>query len=67
MIPDLGDFTLVLKNGTEITAVAFTRRKDQLVYITSSGARRTVNVADVDADATTKANEDRGTPFKLPI
>lgn len=67
LIPDLGDFTLILKNGTEITAVAFTRRKDQLVYITSNGTRRTVNVADVDADATTKANEDRGTPFKLPI
>jgi hypothetical protein len=67
VVPDVGDFTLILKSGTEITAVAFTRRNDQLVYITRAGARRTVNVADVDVTATTKANEDRGTPFKLPI
>jgi len=65
--PDVGDFTLILKNGSQISAVAFTRRKDQLVYITREGSRHTVNVADVDGPATTKLNEDRGTPLKLSI
>jgi len=64
---DIGDFALVLKNGNQFTAVAFTRRDDQLVYITHDGNRRTVNISDVDTAATTKVNEDRGTPFKLPI
>ncbi len=66
-LPDVGDFTLILKNGNQISAVAFTRRDDQLVYITREGSRRTVKVADVDAAATTKTNEDRGTPLKLSI
>jgi hypothetical protein len=66
-LPDVGDFTLILKNGSQISAVAFTRRKDQLVYITREGNRHTVNVADVDAAATMKLNEDRGTPLKLSI
>jgi hypothetical protein len=65
--PDIGDFTLILKNGTQLTAVAFTRRNDQLVYITREGSRRTVEIADLDAAATTKLNDERGTPFKLPI
>src|ERR1700733_773200 len=66
-LPDVGDFTLLLKNGGEISAVAFTRRNDQLVYITREGNRRTVRVADIDAAATIKLNEDRGTPLKLSI
>jgi hypothetical protein len=66
-LPDVGDFTLLLKNGGEISAVAFTRRNDQLVYITREGNRRTVRVADIDVAATTKLNEDRGTPLKLSI
>jgi hypothetical protein len=66
-LPDVGDFTLLLKNGGEISAVAFTRRNDQLVYITREGNRRTVRLADIDVAATTKLNEDRGTPLKLSI
>ncbi len=66
-LPDVGEFTLILKNGNQISAVAFTRHNDQLVYITREGNRRTVKVADVDAAATTKLNEDRGTPLKLSI
>ena len=66
-LPDVGDFTLLLKNGGEISAVAFTRRNDQLVYITREGNRRTVRVADIDVAATTKLNEDRGAPLKLSI
>jgi hypothetical protein len=59
--------TLVLKNGSKIEAVAFTRQGNQIVYITGSGARSTVAVADVDAAATTKLNDDRGTPMNLSL
>lgn len=59
--------TLVLKNGSHIEAVAFTRQGDKIVYITRTGARSTVAIADVDAAATTKLNDDRGTPLTLSL
>src|SRR5581483_11892586 len=31
-LPDAGQFTLVLHNGTQIEAVAFTQTKDRIVY-----------------------------------
>jgi hypothetical protein len=76
--PSLGDdpapqaeptspMTLVLKNGSHIDAVAFTRQGDKIVYITGNGSRSTLAVADVDAAATTKLNDDRGTPLNLTL
>lgn len=59
--------TLVLKNGSQIQAVAFTRQGNQIVYITGSGSRSTVAVAEVDAAATAKLNDDRGTPLNLSL
>jgi hypothetical protein len=59
--------TLVLKNGSRIEAVAFTRQKDKIVYISRAGVRGTVATADVDAAATTKLNDDRGTPLNLSL
>jgi hypothetical protein len=66
-LPDVGQFTLVLKGGKQIQAVAFTRMKDQIVYITVDGSRRSVAVADLDSAATTSLNEERGTPLQLPL
>ena len=65
--PDVGQFTLVLRNGTQIQTVAFTHLKDQIVYITSDGGRHTLPVSNLDADATVRVNEERGTPLQLPL
>ncbi len=66
-LPDVGEFTLILQNGTQLQAVAFTRMKDRIVYITADGSRRTFAVTDLDSDATVRVNEERGTPLQLPL
>ena len=66
-LPDIGQFILVLKNGTQIQAVAFTRMNDQIVFITADGTRHTIAVADLDSAATVRINEERGTPLTLPL
>ena len=66
-LPEASDFLLVLKNGAMISAVAFTRQGDQLIYVTKEGNRRTMAVATIDSDATSKINAARGTPLKLSI
>lgn len=66
-LPEASDFLLVLKNGAMVSAVAFTRQGDQLVYVTKEGNRRTMSVSGIDTDATSKVNEARGTPLKLSI
>jgi hypothetical protein len=65
-LPDVGSFTLVLHDGKQIQAVAFSRMKDGIVYITPDGGRRTIVAADLDSDATIRVNQDRGTPLQLP-
>jgi hypothetical protein len=64
---DVGQFTLVTRDGMEIEAVAFTRVKDKLVYITSEGARYTLALRDLDSDETVRVNQERGTPLQLPL
>lgn len=64
-LPDIGEFTLVLRNGEKIKAVAFTRQNDQIVYITSDGQRNSFPVADLDATATEQLNQGHGTPLHL--
>ena len=66
-LPEASDFLLVLKNGAMVSAVAFTRQGDQLIYVTKEGNRRTMAVATIDSDATSKINAARGTPLKLSI
>jgi len=66
-LPDVGEFTLILQNGTQLQAVAFTRMKDRIVYITADGSRRTIAAADLNSDATVRVNEERGTPLQLPL
>jgi hypothetical protein len=66
-LPDVGQFTLVLRNGAKIQAIGFTRMGDKIVYITAEGSRRTMAVADLDAGATRQVNEERGTALQLPL
>ena len=64
-IPDVGNFTLVLRDGKKVQAIAFTRAGDRIVYITSDGARHTIAATDLDRAATERVNEDSGTQFTL--
>ena len=66
-LPDVGQFTLVLRNGSRIEALAFSRMKGNIVYITQDGSRKTLPVSDLDVDATLKLNQERGTPLQLPL
>lgn len=66
-MPDVGEFTLVLRDGSKIKAVAFTRQNDQIVYITSDGVRNSFPVSDLDATATQQINQQRGTPLHLSL
>jgi hypothetical protein len=66
-LPDIGQFTLVLRDGKQLQAVAFTRVKDKIVYITPEGSRRTIAASEIDSDATVRVNEERGTPLQSPL
>jgi hypothetical protein len=66
-LPDVGSFTLVMRDGTQVDAVAFTRAQDKLIYITPDGGRRTVAVRDIDGNSTERVNQERGTPLQLPL
>ena len=63
--PDVGAFTLVLHTGQPIQAVAFTRTRDQIVYITADGARHAMASSELDVDATERINQERGTPVQF--
>lgn len=64
-LPDVGQFVLVLRDGTQVQAVAFTRQNDRIVYITTDGRRRSVAIGDLDTAATRRLNDERGTPLQL--
>lgn len=66
-LPDVGEFTLVLHNGTKIKAVAFTRQNGQIVYITKDGVRDSFAAVDLDVAATEQLNQGRGTPLRLSL
>ena len=66
-LPDVGQFTLVLNNGSQISAVAFTRRNDRIIFITPDGKRRSIAVLDLDSATTERVNEERGTSLQLPL
>ena len=66
-LPDVGQFVLVLRNGTRIQAVAFTQSNGYIVYITADGSRRTIAMADLDSDTTVRVNQERGTPLQFSL
>lgn len=63
--PDVGAFTLVLRTGQSIEAVAFTRTRDQIIYITADGMRHTMASSELDVEATERINQERGTPLQF--
>ena len=66
-LPDVGAFTLVMRDGTQVDALAFTRAQDKIIYITPDGGRRTVSASDIDSESTARVNEERGTPLQMPL
>jgi hypothetical protein len=66
-VQDEGQFTLVLHSGKQIQTVAFTHTSDKIVYITPDGGRASIASGDLDADATVRVNEERGTLLQLPL
>lgn len=66
-LPDVGEFVLVLHDGTQVHAIAFTRQDDRIVYITPDGLRRSFAVTDLDSAATRRLNDERGTPLRLSL
>jgi len=66
-VEDVGQFVLVLRNGSQLQTVAFTRSNDHIVYVTTDGFRRTLALSDLDTGATIRINEERGTPLEIPL
>jgi hypothetical protein len=66
-IPDQGQLTLVLRNGREIQAVAFTHAGDKIFYITPDGSRLSIPTSELNADATIRINQEKGTPLELNL
>lgn len=66
-LPDVGSYTLILHDGSQVDAIAFTRSHDNVVYITPEGGRRTIAIREIDVDSTLQVNEDRGTPLRSPL
>jgi hypothetical protein len=66
-MPDEGQFTLVLRDGTTIQAVAFTHTNGKIIYITTDGLRLTFADSLLDQDATVRLNLERGTALQLPL
>ncbi len=66
-LPDIGQFTLVMRDGTQVKAAAFTRSNDQIIYITPDGMRHTIAVGDLDTDATLRLNSERGSQLQLSL
>ena len=66
-LPDVGEFILVERNGSQVPAVAFTRQGDRIVYVTRQGVRRSMGITELDPDATIRMNEERGSSLQLPL
>lgn len=66
-LPDVGEFILVRRDGSQVLAVAFTRQDDRIVYVTREGVRRSLGIIELDAHATVQVNEERGTSLQLPL
>jgi hypothetical protein len=64
-IHDVGEFVLVRRDGRVLFASAYSVTGTQLTYVTLEGIRRTVPLADLDADATQQMNEARGTTVQI--
>jgi hypothetical protein len=66
-LPDVGTLTLVLRDGSRLDVVAFTMTQGNVIYITPEGRRLSISAEILDADATQRVNQERGTPMQLPL
>jgi hypothetical protein len=64
-VPDIGNFVLVRRDGRIMFASLFTVVGTQLRYITPEGTRRTLDMSDLDVEATEQMNEARGSTIQL--
>ena len=64
-VRDVGEFVLVRRDGRVLFASMYTISGKQLTYVTPEGFRRTLALADLDADATQQMNEARGTTVQI--
>jgi hypothetical protein len=64
-IRDVGDFILVRRDGRILFASVYSVVGEQLQYVTPEGIRRTVEISDLDGDATQQMNEARGTTVQI--
>jgi hypothetical protein len=64
-VRDVGEFILVRRDGRILFASMFSVAGEQLLYVTPEGMRRTIPVAELDADATQQMNEARGTTVQI--
>jgi hypothetical protein len=64
-VRDVGDFILVRQDGRLLFASAFMVAGAQMTYVTPEGIRRTLQLTDLDADATQQMNEARGTTIQI--
>jgi hypothetical protein len=64
-LPDVGHFTLVLRNGSKIEAVAFSQMNGRIVYIATDGTRHTLSAGDLDVESTKQVNEESGTSLRF--
>lgn len=65
-VRELGELVLVLRDGSERLARAFTVNAARILYISPEGLRRTLPLEELDVEATLAANEERGTLLHLP-
>lgn len=59
------EILFIRRDGSLLFAVAFTRQRDRIIYISSEGHRRTLALADLDLEATSAMNEARGAELRF--
>lgn len=64
-VPDVGNFILVRRDGRILFASVFSVVGSELQYVTPEGIRRTIELSDLDADATQQMNEARGSTVQF--
>lgn len=64
-VPDRGNFILIRRDGHILFASVFSVVGSQLQYVTPEGIRRTMDLTDLDAEASQQMNEARGTTVQF--
>jgi hypothetical protein len=64
-VRDVGEFVLVRRDGKILFATVYSIVGSDLRYVTPEGIRRTLPMAELDADATRAMNEARGTALQF--